>query len=160
MITDSAPATAKAKSEAMTSNPNQEMLERVRDKQAKGKADEEDAIAQIPNKAVCEREERMANVQLKAYWACFPLTPSPTCLENREARLDITGQANIAAPRKRDRKQLLETLRSSIEEKGQAEAKTRKVKEPLKLPANSETDKDPKYLNRGSKVEVGKDDLQ
>ena len=30
----------------------------------------------------------------------------------------------------------------------------------MKLPANSETGKDPKDLNRGSKVEVGKDDLQ
>ena len=105
----------------------------------------------------------MANVQLKAYWACFPLTPSPTSLENREAKIDITGQDNTGAPRKQgrnERKQLLESLRSSIEEKGQAEAKKRKVNEPLKLPANSETGKDPKDLNRGSKVEVVKDDLQ
>ena len=97
--------------------PNQEMLERIRDEQAKRKA-EEDAIAQRPNKSVCEREERMANVQLKAYWACFPLTPSPTCLENREARVDITGQANIVAPRKQGRYDRKQLLRSSIEEKG------------------------------------------
>ena len=105
----------------------------------------------------------MAAVQLKAYWACFPLTPSLTGLENRESRIDITGQANIATPKKQsrnDRKQLLETLRSSIEEKGQAEAKKRKGNEPLKLLANSETGKDPKDFNRGSKVEVGKEDLQ
>ena len=131
--------------------PNQEMLERVRNKQTKRKA-EEDAIAQRPNKAICEREERMANVQLKAYWACFPLTPSPSCPESREVRTDITGQANKVASIKQggnDRKQLLKTLWSSIEEKGQAEAKKRKVIEPSKLPANSETGKDPKNLQPG-----------
>ena len=57
-----------------------EMLKRVRGKQAKRKA-EEDEIAQRPNKAVCEREERMAEVQLKAYWACYPLHPSPASTE-------------------------------------------------------------------------------
>ena len=75
------------------------------------------------------------------------------------------GRADAAAPREReqscnDRKQLLATLRSSIREKGQAEAKKRKVNEPSKLPENSKIGKDPKDLNRGIKVEVGKDGLQ
>ena len=171
MITESATATAKAqqkkkgsmnKSESDDIKPNHEMLQRIRDKQAKRKVEIE-ASTHRPNKALCEREERMANVQLKVYWACFPLTASPTVLESCEARRDITGQADIVAPRKQgcnDRKQLLETLRSSIKDKGQAEAKRRNVYAPLKLRAKSETGKDPEDLNRGSKVEVGNDDLQ
>ena len=59
-----------------------------------------------------------------------------------------------------DRKQLLETLRASITDKGQAEAKKKKVHEPFKLHVNSESGKDPKDLNRVETVEVGNDDLQ
>ena len=100
------------------------MLERVRDKQAKRKAEEETSTLR-PSKAACEREERMASVRLKAYWACYPLTMSTAVPEGCEAGKDITGQAHISAPRKQgsnDRKQLLETLRSTIKDKGQAEA--------------------------------------
>lgn len=104
----------------------------------------------------------MANVQLKSYWTCFSLATSTACEGNCEAARDITGRADAAAPREQssnDRKQLLATLRSSIRDKEQAEAKKRKVTEPSKLPENSNLGKDPKDLNRGIKVEVGKDDL-
>ena len=48
------------------------MLERVRAKEVKRKA-ENDAEEQGPTKVRCEREERIAVDQLKAYWDCFPL---------------------------------------------------------------------------------------
>ena len=48
------------------------MLKRVREKDAKRKAEENENV-QRPSKAQCDREERMAKVQIKAYWACFPL---------------------------------------------------------------------------------------
>ena len=116
-----------------------------------------------PNKAVCEREERLATVQLKAYWATFPLTTSLADPEGCEANESSTGQSHSHDPRKRgsnERKQLLETLRSTIEDKGQAQAKKRKTHEPAELPGNSETGKDQKDFNRGTKVEAGKNDLQ
>ena len=49
-----------------------ELQMRVKGKEAKRKA-EEDETAQRPTKVQCEREERMAKVQLKAFWTCFPL---------------------------------------------------------------------------------------
>ena len=67
------------------------MLKRVRDKLAKRKV-EGDEIAQRPNEAVCEREERMAEVQLKAYWACFPLHPSPASKESCNERASETDK--------------------------------------------------------------------
>ena len=94
---------------------------------------------------------------------CFPLATSTACLENCEATENITGRADAAAPRKQscnDRKQPFETLRSSIKDKGQAEAKKRKINEPPKLLENSKNGKDPKDLDRGFKVEVGQNDLQ
>ena len=68
----------------------------------------------------------MATVQLKAYWATFPLPMSIADPEGCEASKSTTGQSHTHDPRKRgstERKQLLETLRSTIEDKGQAEAK-------------------------------------
>ena len=47
------------------------MLKRVRAKEVKRK-NENDAEEQGPTKVRCEREERIAVVQLKAYWDCFP----------------------------------------------------------------------------------------
>ena len=52
-----------------------ELQMRVRAKEAKRKA-EEGETAQRPTKVQCEREERMAKVQLKAFWTCFPLPDS------------------------------------------------------------------------------------
>ena len=138
--------------------PSQELLERIKDKQTKRKTEEETPTHR-PNKVACEREERMATVQLKAYWATFPLTTSLADLEGREASESSTGQSHSHDPRKRgrnERKQLLETLRSTIEDKGQAQAKKRKTHEPAELSENSETGKDQKDFSRGTKVEAGK----
>ena len=52
-----------------------EMQIRIKAKEAKRKIQEAET-AQLPNKKRCDREERIAEVQLKAYWKCYPL---PTC---------------------------------------------------------------------------------
>ena len=99
--------------------PDQPLLERVRDKQAKRKA-EEDPTMPKPSKAVCEREERIAEVQLKTFWACFPLITSTTDESCRSEAKESLGQAEAAAPEElcsRGRKQLLARLRTSIIEK-------------------------------------------
>lgn len=72
----------KRKLEAAKPNPENlgqisEILLRVRSDEAKRKA-EQNEIAQRPNKTKCEREERMAEVQLKAFWTCYPLHPRPS----------------------------------------------------------------------------------
>ena len=105
--------------------PDQALLERVRDKQAKRKA-EEDLTGYKPSKAACEREERIAEVQLKAFWTCFPLTPGTTD-ENRQGDAkDPTGHVEAAVPDEpcsKERKQLLARLRDSIIERDQANKK-------------------------------------
>ena len=138
--------------------PNQEMLERIRNKQTSRKADEE-MVTHRPNTVVCEREERMAAVQLKAYWELFPLTASLAESKGSEASESPTGQTHPQDPRKQrsnERKQLLETLRPTIEDKGQAQAKKRKTQEPAEMPGNSETGKDQKDFNMGMNVEAEK----
>ena len=61
----------------MNEGPISEMLKRVRAKEAKRKA-ENDEREQGPTKVCCEREERIAVVQLKAYWDCVPLLANET----------------------------------------------------------------------------------
>jgi hypothetical protein len=114
----------KRKNGADAIRPNQDLLERVTDKQAKRKAEEE-ASTHKPSKAACDREERIAEVQLKAYWACFPLDTSTADEECSGDAKNLPGRTEAAAPKdqsNKGRKQLLATLRSSIIEKGQAEA--------------------------------------
>ena len=126
------------------------MLERVRDKQANRKAEEE-ASTHKPSKAACDREERIAEVQLKAYWACFPLHTSTADVECSSGARNLPGRTEAAAPKdqsNKGRKQLLATLRSNIIEKGQAGAKQRKIEELPKLHRNSITGKDQEDLNR------------
>ena len=53
---------------------------RVRAKEAKRKSLEAET-AQMLDKKRCDREERIAEVQLKPYWKCFPL---PTCGKQAE----------------------------------------------------------------------------
>ena len=53
------------------------MLKRVRAKEVKRRA-ENNAEEQGPTEVRCEREERIAVVQLKAYWDCFPLLANQT----------------------------------------------------------------------------------
>ena len=106
------------------------LLERVRDKEALRKAEEE-ASTHKPSKAACDREERIAEIQLRAYWACFPLDTSTADEECSGDAKNLPGRTEAAAPKdqsNKGRKQLLATLRSSIIEKGQAEAKKGKSK--------------------------------
>ena len=105
----------------------------------------------------------MAIVQLKAYWASFPLTTSPADDERCEVSNSSVEKSCSPNPKMRvsnERKQLLESLRSTIEDKGQAQAKKRKTHEPAESPKNSENGKDQNDCNRGNKVEAGKNDLQ
>ena len=49
-----------------------EMQMRVREKEAKRKSHEAETV-QMPSKKRCDREERIAEVQLNTYWKWFPL---------------------------------------------------------------------------------------
>jgi len=76
----------------MHEGPIFEMLKRVREKDAKRKAaiNEEE---QRPTKLRCEREERIAVVQLKAYWECFPLPVKQT--RAGDAHADETSEDEL-----------------------------------------------------------------
>ena len=142
--------------------PNQALRERVRDKQMKRKA-EDDIAKHKPSKAVCEREERIAEVQLKAYWACFPLANSTDAERCRGEEPNPPGQLKTAEhkeQRSTGRKQLLASPRASIIEKEQAEAKRRKVDELPKMQANSNNGKDQGDFNWGNKAGINSDDLK
>ena len=96
-----------------------------------------------PSNAACEREERIAEVQLKTFWTCFPLITSTIDESCRSEAKESLGHAEAAAPEElcsRGRKQLLARLRTSIIEKDQA--KRRKVDEMLTMQANSNTGSD------------------
>ena len=75
----------------MRSNPGHRgpmlLQKRLREKEAKRKA-EEDEVAQRPTKAQCEREERMAKVQIKAFWACYPLPDNEKQVEDKPVEDD------------------------------------------------------------------------
>ena len=78
-----------------------EMQMRVRAKEAKRKV-EEDETAQ--NKKRCEREERIAKVQLKAFWTWFPLLSNerqdqdvPVEDESEEELIESKGQDEICS---------------------------------------------------------------
>ena len=99
--------------------PNQALVKRVRGKQAKRKSGE-DADLLKPTKAVCERDERIAEVQLKAYWACFPLGSSSNDASSQSDEGNAPGtnkDVATAAPKEqtcKGRKQLLASLKASI----------------------------------------------
>ena len=146
----------------MGSNPENrgpmlENLKRVRGKDAKRKA-EQDEVVQRPTKAQCEREDRMAEVQLKAYWACFPLPDTPNVTERmptgtHEHQRQVGKQAEATGSRKDFNK----ALRTSIAEKVEVDAKRRKCHQAELDPTNS--GKDQSVLNRDRKVELTEDDL-
>ena len=68
------------------------MLKRVRGKEAKRKA-ENDENEQRPTKLQCEREERIAVLQLKAYWDCFALPAKET--QAGQARADENSEEEL-----------------------------------------------------------------
>ena len=76
----------------MPEGPISEMLKRVRGKEAKRKA-EDDGNEQRPTKLQCEREERIAVVQLKAYWECSPLPVDETQVGKKRA--DETSEEEL-----------------------------------------------------------------
>ena len=105
----------------------------------------------------------MAEVQFKASWTCYPLHPSPVRSEICTAGVSETGRAKDDGAVKDEsntRKQLLKTLKSSIEAQGQTDAKRRKCHKAESRPENSREWEDQKTLNREHNVEVAKDDLQ
>ena len=89
------------------------MLERVRAKEAKMKAENVEK-EQGPTKVRCEREERIAVVQLKAYWDCFPLPAIRT----------QPGQTQGRAHRGR-RARTLEQLETGIKRRLESRARRR-----------------------------------
>ena len=99
------------------------MLERVRDKHAKRKA-EEDLTMPKPIKAVCEREERIVEVQLKAFWACFPPVTSATDGSCRSEATKSLGEPKQLRPRSDVAKGVSNCLRVS----GPASSKMTKSK--------------------------------
>ena len=112
---------------------------------------------------LCEREERIAEVQLKAYWACFPLAIRTDAERCRGEEPNPLGQLKTAEHKEQSstgRKQLLASLRASIIEKEQAEAKRRKVDELPKMQATSNNGKDQGDFNWGDKVGINSDDLK
>ena len=123
---------------------------------------EEDLAKHKPSKAVCEREERIAEVQLKTYWACFPLATSTDAERCRGEETNPPGQFKTVEHKEQSstgRKQLLASLRASIIEKEQAEAKRRKVDELPKMKANTNNGKDQGDFNWGDKAGINSDDF-
>ena len=130
--------------------PIAEMLIRVRAKEAKRKAQHESEDQETVKKR-CQRKERMAIVQLKAYWDCFPLPAMEDQLRTKrdaesseDELIEDDGQGHIGilktGPSKDseveiinadafpDRKRYLDELRKCINAKGQpAHDKRRKL---------------------------------
>ena len=106
----------------------------------------------IPTKSQCEREERIAVVQLKAYWDCFPLPFVET--QEGQTRADDIVEANakqVEANANVERRDYLAALRDRIKIEGEAaEVKKRKLE-----PLNS--GKSPRALN--GEVEPAKKDF-
>ena len=81
------------------------MLKRVRTKKAKRRAEKE-AEGQRPTKKQCQREERIALVQLKAYWECFPLQKGkeqPKTMRDAESSEDELIEDNGQEQKRRTR---------------------------------------------------------
>ena len=102
--------------------PNQALVKRVRGKQAKRKSGE-DADLLKPTKAVCERDERIPEVQLQAYWACFHSGSSNDAhSQTKEGKAPVKHEdVAIAAPTEQTcegRNQLLASLKASTVEDG------------------------------------------
>ena len=137
--------------------PMLEMLKRGRGKDAKRKA-EQDEVAQRPTKAQCKREDRMAEVQLKAYWACFPLLDTLKVTERMQTGThENQRQAENQVEAAGSRKNFINALKSSISEKVEVDAKRRKCHQ-AKLETTKQG-KDQSVLNRDRKVEFTEGDL-
>ena len=149
-----------------------EILQRLRKEEAKRKT-EQDEVAQRPTNARCEGGERMAEVQLKVCWACYPLHATP--MEPDKAKTGthpnhMQGDGRPVASEAKDsemgkdesntRKHLLKVLRTSIEVQGKADAKRRKCLQAMPDLKNSREGGNHMKSNRDNKVEASKGDLQ
>ena len=118
--------------------PINEILKRVRGKDAKRKS-EQDEDDKRSNKAHCEDEGgwKLEDEQLKAYWACFPLLATPMVTERlqtgtHENQMQMEKRAEASG----SRKNLIKALRSSINEKVEVDAKRRKCRQAKLEPSN------------------------
>ena len=143
--------------------PISKILERVRSKEAKRKA-QQDEVAQRPTKAQCEEVEggwKLEDEQLKAYWACFPLPTTAMSSDKTGADSALAAEATsngMQGETSHTRKQLLKALNTSINEQGKVDAKRRKCHQAAFDPNNS--GEDHIKPNWDIKVEALNQDLQ
>ena len=127
-----------------------DMQTRIRQKEAKRKEVEAENTV---NKKRCEREERRAEVQLRAYWDHFPLPAqeSDDVTLSGDHRDTETNCSQKYVPRIRcshsvstkDRQDYIDNLRASIAERADPDAKRIKPD-----PQNSGDGDDPAAVNR------------
>ena len=124
---------------------------------------------------MCERDERIAEVQLKAFWACFPLGSSlnEASGQSKEGKAPGKDEDNATAASKgqmcKGRKQLIANLKASIDENenkrrriDDAQVQKRMQLGTLHLATseqNSSTGIDQRDFNPGIKVAINGDDL-
>ena len=136
--------------------PNQDLLERVRARCDKRKAEEAEENPK-PSKQACEREERIATIQLKAYWQCYPLIGNTSSNSGGNDENDAAGQTKTEVQQMHkgsERKLLLARLKGSIEES----IKRRKTEELPQMQENSNSGEDQKEPDSGTRVRLGGDD--
>ena len=116
------------------------------------------------NKKRCQREERIARVQLQAYWDIFPLPEQKlevdeNCDDHRDTehkspRRPVPGGESSRTASSNERQTFLDNLRTSIAERAAPDAKRRKLD-----PQNSWERGDPVAVNRDVDL-VTKDRMQ
>jgi hypothetical protein len=125
-----------------------DMQLRIKLKEAKRKDEE---VQEDANKRRCEREERRAGNQLRAYWESFPLPIDASMIAgDGDGSRDIDNSSRYM-PRPKcpgptsscDRRNLLNSLRTSIAERAEPD-----LKRPKLDPQNSREGEDPVAINR------------
>ena len=100
----------------------------------------------------------MGEVQLKAYWACFPLPDTPIATEMMQTgKPENQTQVGKQVEATGSRKDFIKALKSSISAKVEVDAERRKCHQAEPDPMNS--GKDQCVLNRDRKVELTAGDL-
>ena len=125
-----------------------DMQVRIKQKEAKRKNEEAQLDA---NKKRCEREERRAENQLRAYWETFPLPDDATMVagDGDESR-DVDNPSRhmprhkcLGPTSSSCRRKLINSLRTSIAERAEPDFKRQKLD-----PQNSREGEDPVAINR------------
>ena len=125
-----------------------DMQLRIKLKEAKRKDEE---VQQDANKRRCEREERRAEVQLRAYWETFPLPIEASMNVGSGNRTQDTHNLPKHMPRQSclgptsscERQNFLINLRASIPKRAEPDPKRAKFD-----PLNSREGEDPVAINR------------